>query len=562
MKKLRKGLPASRTETDQAPSPQTSSLGMIACSLAFLFCILVGLAPLNRLVGVDYMRSLPFSAWLLVIGTWLPLDLSLSSNTRESELSTHLILFLGMIALAFCIYSFCAWWIGRQPANRSQCTSLRWIRAITLLAGLAFVFTPAMLSHDPFVYAGYGRVLAVHHANPYFVTLSAYPADPLMRLDDWNNVPAAYGPFWLLVCALSTFLAGSNPLAYILFYRLLALAAHLINTMLVAAILRRMGCSQRTIALGTLFYAWNPLILQESSLGAHNDTLMVTLLLLGLFFWIRYEQYSTVYRLHHALPSLVAFTLAALIKFTAAPLIVFFLLLLARTAIIHNKSLRSALLLLFTGGIISGGIALILYAPFWIGHSIQEISGSFTSPPSANAAYGSILSALHNWIKVHGWSSGSAFEGPLRFFSQHKTWQTINLVVLLTLMLCGNLWLWRNPTTRTLALASLAVLGALLIVTPWFFPWYVTWLVGLAAVGLPIHRSRLGRALVGGTLAFSASAFCIYLFRGLPPLGDWGGPTPLSTVGPPLLTFLLLLLLPRRIQGKENQVIPHKNNEA
>jgi hypothetical protein len=48
--------------------------------------------------------------------------------------------------------------------------------------------------------------------------------------------------------------------------------------------------------------------------------------------------------------------------------------------------------------------------------------------------------------------------------------------------------------------------------------------------------------VIGAALVFSASAFCIYLFRGFPPIGDWEGFTSLTTVGPPLLTLVMLLL--------------------
>ena len=127
--------------------------------------------------------------------------------------------------------------------------------------------------------------------------------------------------------------------------------------------------------------------------------------------------------------------------------------------------------------------------------------------------------------------------------SLHSTWSALNLLVVVVTMGMGGLWLWCVPTTRTLALASLSVLGTLLIVTPWFFPWYVIWLIGLAVLCVPYDR--VGRALVGATLAFSASAFCIYLYaRGIPPLGSWIGLTFLTTIGPPIAVFLALLLFP------------------
>src|SRR5207248_2908470 len=113
--------------------------------------------------------------------------------------------------------------------------------------------------------------IVVHHANPYFVAPSRFPQDPLTSYDDWKDATAAYGPVWLTICSLWTLVLGNSPLGYVLAFRLFALAAHLLNIWLVATILGKTGSSARTVTLGTLLYAWNPLVLQESSLGGHND---------------------------------------------------------------------------------------------------------------------------------------------------------------------------------------------------------------------------------------------------------------------------------------------------
>jgi hypothetical protein len=202
---------------------------------------------------------------------------------------------------------------------------------------------------------------------------------------------------------------------------------------------------------------------------------------------------------------------------------------------------QAAIRMVVTGGAIGAGCALALYVPFWIGQSPYASIASFTSPPSANAAYGSILSAILNWIHWHGAANPGWRETPLFFFSQYKVWQNIALLTMAATMIGGMVWIWKLPTARTLTLATVAVLGAVLLVTPWFFPWYVTWLVGLAPACLPV-RDRRGCAVIGATLVFSASALCIYLFRGFPPIGDWEGFTSLATVGPPLLTLVMLLL--------------------
>jgi ABC-type multidrug transport system fused ATPase/permease subunit len=546
---------------------QTTAASIPLCTCAFIACMLVSLAPLDRFAGTNYFRALPISSWLLAIGTWLPLDLHLTINTRQSQMSTHLILFLSLIALAFIVYGICAWCIQHSTQHslfHHYSTIMKWIWLGTIISGLALVFTPAMLSHDAFVYAGYGRLLTVYHENPYFVTLSTHPGDLFTRLDDWNNAPAAYGPLWLIVSALGSLIAGNHPLNYILLYRLLGLGTHLLNMLLISRILRATGRTERTIVLGVLLYAWNPLILLESSLGAHMDTSMVTLMLGGILYWIQREQKhtTTMPSLRTYLPSLLCFTLATLIKFTAILLIALFLALLARKMLYSTQTenlsgkivlqWRAAIRTVMTGGIISASVALASYIPFWIGYNPRAIIASFTTPPSANSAYGSILSAILNWIRWNGQHNPGRQETLLFLFSQQKIWQIITVITLMSVMIWGIIWLWKAPTARTLALATLAVLGALLLVTPWFFPWYVVWIVGLAAICLPVN-DRSGRALVGATLAFSASAFFIYLFRGFSPIGDWEGFTCLATVAPPVLTLIVLLILPQ----KQRDINPH-----
>ena len=163
---------------------------------------------------------------------------------------------------------------------------------------------------------------------------------------------------------------------------------------------------------------------------------------------------------------------------------------------------------------------------------------SFSSPPSSWEAFGSVLLALHK-VNLQQHESNAL----LNFFSQHSTWSLIDLLVLLILFLVGVVWLWHVPTTRTMLTISLASLGALLIVTPWFFPWYVIWLVGLAAPCISDNMTHIEKALVVGVLSFSASALFVYLFRDFPPIGDWIGATCLTTISPPLLIFIYCFLL-------------------
>jgi hypothetical protein len=241
---------------------------MIACSLAFVITFLVMVAPLSRLSGVSITSQMPLRKLIARAGFWLPRDLHLDPNLHNSQSGTNIVEFLLLIAVAFIIYGLCALFISLwAPENKNNRTLLLvWLS--TLVAGLLLLLVSASVSHDVFIYAGYGRLMVVYHANPYFVPPDTFPHDPTYPLNGWTYSTSAYGPIWLLVCALSELFSGVDPLRYVIFFCVLGLIAHLINTLLVMNILRTMGRSQRAVVLGTMLYAWNPLVLFESSNGA------------------------------------------------------------------------------------------------------------------------------------------------------------------------------------------------------------------------------------------------------------------------------------------------------
>src|SRR2546429_3625354 len=541
---------------EQAPSmlKKAPLRGVVLCRLAFILCSLISVTPLLHLAGKTFLWPLPTNPFLRWWVSWLPANVQLASAYRASMITTNSIEFLLLMALAFGVYGLSAFFIQRLPEQSDYKNVLRLIWLGTIIGGLIFVLTPAMLSRDIFVYVGYGRTIVVHHANPYFVAPSRFPQDPLTSYDDWKDVTAAYGPVWLTICSLWTLVLGNSPLGYVLAFRLFALAAHLLNIWLVATILRKMGSSARTVTLGTLLYAWNPLVLQESSLGGHNDIFMVTLILLGILLCLHAEQQHFA-RPSHYLPPVLALMLAALVKFTALPLIALFLVVLARNTLYTAQSAsptneqnisrhwKPMLLKVLLACIAAGFVALTFYAPFWIGHSIPDIVHSFSSPPSARFSEYSLLRTIYQWIKVHGLPAHTSWTyTPLYVLSQRNVWDRINYVTLGCLLIIATIWIWRIPTTRTMILAALATLGALLIVTPWFFAWYVTWLVGLAIVCLPVSNDRIGRALVAFTLTFSATALITYLYHDYPPIGSWNFPGWLAMIGLPLIVLSVFVI--------------------
>ncbi len=541
--------PPERTEQEQEKPSFAAQLVALSGMVALILCALFMAAPMTRLAGTPVSALIPGGSILVKAGSWLPGNLHIAPDAYSNQIGTGNVEFLLLMAVALGVYGVCALLMQLFLRRSSQrgILALIWLGAI--VAGLIFLLTPALLSHDVFVYAGYGRLIDAYRANPYFVPFSAHRHDPIYPLDDWGTYTAAYGPLWMVVCSIVSFVAGAHPLRYILLFRLLGLFAHLVNIQLVFLILRKMERSPRMVILGTMLYAWNPLVLLESSQGAHNDIFMITFILLGIFLLVQAEKETTM-RWRSAILPIVALTLATLVKYTTIPLIVLAIIMLVFRALRADttgslkardmiaRRWKPALLVGLTGCITSGIVILAFYGPFFFGHSLHTIMQSFTSPPSSRMAHKSIMDGFVQQLLQHPAPPNSV----LSRLSHPKVWDIINIAILAGGIIIGAIWLWRKPTTRTFVLASLLTLGAFLLVAPWFLPWYVTWLVALAAVCLPVSRSPVARALVAFALTFSVSVFTLYLYNGYPPYNIWNLLSCLYTFGPPVVAFFIALL--------------------
>ena len=546
--------PSGEAQTKSPKQKLSTELAILFFTLAFAVIFLILVAPLERLSPTPATAHIPLGSLLVKAGAWLPSNLFLSLDLHSSQVATGNIEFLLLMVLAFGVYGLCALFLhgqGQLSASKNN-TILLFILIGATLAGFFMLFSPSLLSHDIFVYAGFGRLMVIYHANPYFVPPSAFPHEITNPFNDWSHYTSAYGPFWLVACALSELFSGTHPLRYIIFFRVLGLATHLVNILLVAAILRKMGRSPRTVTLGAQLYAWNPLVMLESSQSGHIDIFMLTFILLGTLFAVHAEKQAFA-NLRSYLLAVVAFTLAVLIKFTAVPLVVLFIIALAcyklrptaSTRFSFRESLalrwKPALVTVLSASVTSGIVVLIFYGPFFIGHSIHQIANSFTAPPSSHGAHKSLLDGIVQWNLRHPLPARSLSQTLVTFLSNHTLWDLINIMTLASTIVIGAIWLWKTPTVRTFLLASLLALGALLVVAPWFLPWYVTWLVAPAVVCLPVMQDRRARALLAFSLTFSVSAFILYLYNGSPPAWVWNPLSCLLTYGPPLLAFLIFL---------------------
>jgi hypothetical protein len=395
---------------------------------------------------------------------------------------------------------------------------LLWLTlGVAAALGLTLTLLPALPSDDVFSYILYGRISALHHANPLITTPASFPHDPFLSLVYWQNTRSVYGPVWLLLSGGVSLLAealGGGLAVYVALFKLLGLATHLANAALIWLILGRLAPRRRLA--GTLLYAWNPLCLVEFCASAHNDALMLFFLLLGVYAFVRQRE---------AL-GLIAIGLSIATKIVPIALIPFYLLYCARRLRAEGADWRRvAAGLGWRIGLVAL-TALVVIAPFWAG--FQTFGALLFSPP-AQQLDNSLLESV-SW--------------PLRWLAQGALGMSVGqartvvetALKSLALLAFGLLWLWEMRRTRTLEGTLTAWGWALvwyaLIASGWFWPWYVTWAVAVAAVA-PWGRLQVVTQLLAG------GALTLYAFLPLHAAGAYGFRSVVA-FGPALLYLLYL----------------------
>jgi hypothetical protein len=228
--------------------------------------------------------------------------------------------------------------------------------------------SPVMLANDVYSYAAYGRMFVLSNIDPA-AELTQLPADdPYTKLWGEHLPPSSYGPAWTLMSAGVALLAAKNVGLTVLLYRGMAVLAVLGAAAFIAICMRRIAPAR--VAQGMLFFLWNPLVIYESALSAHNDAVMIACFLGGIALHLHDRR----------LGAMVLFALSVLIKFATAALLPVYLIMVLRQ--LPNWRTRGRFLIQAT---VAGTLAFTITAiPFQFGtpvHSARAFVGPEPSKP-------------------------------------------------------------------------------------------------------------------------------------------------------------------------------------
>jgi hypothetical protein len=323
--------------------------------------------------------------------------------------------------------------LARRPFSGG--ISKRW--AIVLIGALhAIVFAgPILVSTDVFSYIAYARMGVEHGLNPYLHGPIAIAQDPVYRYvgQDWTHVATAYGPLYTLI---------SYPLAPLGLVGALwgmKLEALLASVGTLTLTWRCARARELNPMLALLVVGANPLYIVYGLGGAHNDLIMLLLMMVAVSFTLAGRDAS-------AAASVVA---GALVKATVAVLLPFMILSRRRLAPILGA----------VGALVLG--ALLGYAVFGI-HGIDVVAAL-----NRDAAFVSTDSFATEIAHLFG--------KPGVFPVDHALLKVALVLIFLHL-------LWRTWRGYDWVAASGWTLLAISVTSTWLLAWYILWPLPLAVV--------------------------------------------------------------------------------
>jgi hypothetical protein len=433
---------------------------------------------------------------------------------------SHDWLFLGLVAVYGGLVLFMRVWYGLiRTLSKVEGVPVRKLVMVAALWIAPILLAPPLFSKDIYSYAAQGEMMS-HHISPYHYGPGVLGATPSVALVDhfWLNTPVPYGPLFMQTDGTLTSLSLHHELVDLVLLRLLAVVGVGLMALSIPVLARSLG---RDPAYAFTVAVLNPVTVLHLVGGAHNDALMLGLLLSGL----------AVARRGRPVAGIVLCSLAAAVKVPAAIGILY----IGWNWLGTGLPLRARVRPVFTAGLIAGGVMGGLSLVTGLGWSwVLNLAtpGTVRSWVAPATGVGILLTDISHLVGI-----GVPLHSML----------SVTRVLGLTVAAGAGVWL----LLRSDRIGSLRAMGLtlLLIVAlgPVVQPWYLSWGLVLLA---PVATGKVRTLIVGSSIA---SAF-IGLPAGKQLLSDLFRADPLS-VALALLACLAILTVPLTPFDRE-QLLP------
>ncbi|HEX9132646.1 MAG TPA: hypothetical protein VF844_10160 [Ktedonobacteraceae bacterium] len=316
-------------------------------------------------------------------------------------------------------------------------------------------------------------LIVIALASVYLVTIgkAIHASDNMCITSRWLLLPLIGATLFGITLLFLPAIFSNEVYSY--FFKGLALLSHLINCMLIWAILGKLAPSHRLG--GTLLYAWNPLALIELVGNGHIEGLLICFLLLATWLYVqqkgRWLDFGAVILLALAISVNV-------IGLLLAPLFTWFSV-RSKHRIVH------AIWGLCWRALVALTVVFILYLPFWHGSStFLAINLSIDMQHFVHSPLGVLVMPVR-WLYsmlVQGLNLpttiSSYYLQPIAAADMTVLASAMFIFALIYFYLLGRA---RSIDTLLTSLC-LAILGYVVLISEQFWPWYVLWALWIVAL--------------------------------------------------------------------------------
>jgi len=145
---------------------------------------------------------------------------------------------------------------------------------LALLIGGVLTLSYPFLSHDFFNYLFDARIATFYFKNPYFYKALDFPADPWLRFMHWTHRTYPYGPVFLLITLVPSFLSFGKFILGFFFFKITWFIFYLGAVYLLNKLKRSWA----------IIFCVHPLIIVEGLINNHNDLIGLSLAIIGAYY--------------------------------------------------------------------------------------------------------------------------------------------------------------------------------------------------------------------------------------------------------------------------------------